>query len=315
MQQLTILSGAGINHGISAACPQARDLIDFTYQKISQSVYERIPSQLQAMFTQESFDYILGGLMTINLVVEKTKQDLIRFRIDQQAFANIFQQSSLQDSIIQALDQIETQLTVSLRQMLEVVRQFDPAIRHLDSRFDSVNYFTLNFDGVFDHIIYGERYVRGAFTTDFWSPWGDLREGIDRKFKIMHLHGDLRYKPFKKTQYNDPPYRWPVLVVGDAEVKKGIIASNTALRFYNQRLREACENRDRIQENVLLVAGFGFREEDQHVVSKIKAAVNNGIFDRMICYDIEDKFADWCPRPYEWRDPRNLGLNDLLHSI
>lgn len=315
MQQLTILSGAGINHGISAACPQARDLIDFTYQKISQSVYERIPSQLQAMFTQESFDYILGGLMTINLVVEKTKQDLIRFRIDQQAFANIFQQSSLQDSIIQALDQIETQLTVSLRHMLEVVRQFDPAIRHLDSRFDSVNYFTLNFDGVFDHIIYGERYVRGAFTTDFWSPWGDLREGIDRKFKIMHLHGDLRYKPFKKTQYNDPPYRWPVLVVGDAEVKKGIIASNTALRFYNQRLREACENRHRIQENVLLVAGFGFREEDQHVVSKIKAAVNNGIFDRMICYDIEDKFADWCPRPYEWRDPRNLGLNDLLHSI
>ncbi len=86
-------------------------------------------------------------------------------------------------------------------------------------------------------------------------------------------------------------------------------------RFYNQRLREACENRHRIQENVLLVAGFGFREEDQHVVSKIKAAVNNGIFDRMICYDIEDKFADWCPRPYEWRDPRNLGLNDLLHSI
>ena len=81
--------------------------------------------QLQAMFTQESFDYILGGLMTINLVVEKTKQDLIRFRIDQQAFANIFQ-SSLQDSIIQALDQIETQLTVSLGQMLEVVRSLIP---------------------------------------------------------------------------------------------------------------------------------------------------------------------------------------------
>lgn len=314
MRQLTILSGAGINHGVASQCPYADELINFTYQKVSQSVYQRVSPEIRDMFTQESFDYILGGLMTINLAIERTKQDLSRFRMNEDAFASLFRQTDLQNSIIAALDQIESQLTVSLSQMLQVVNDFASAINHLQSSYRSVNYFTLNFDGIFDHIIYGAGYSRGGVTTDFWTAQGDVNKQIDRQFKIMHLHGDLRYKPFKKTQYNNPPYRWPVLAVGDGEVKKGIIASNEALRYYNQRLRNTFEERGEATENNLLIVGFGFRDEDEHIVSKIRSGITAGIFDNINIYDLEDKLAG-SVRPYRWIRPNQQGLRDLLLSL
>lgn len=314
MRQLTIVSGAGINHGVSNECPFADELINFTYQKVSQSVYHRVSPEIRDMFTQESFDYILGGLMTVNLAIEKTKQDLRRFNMNEEAFANLFRQTDLQNSIIGALDQIENQLTVSLSQMLQVVVHFSPAIDHIQNKYQSVNYFTVNFDGIFDHIIYGARYARGNITTDYWRGNGGLNKDADAQFKIMHLHGDLRYKPFKKTSYNQPPYRWPVLVVGDGEVKKGIIASNEALRFYNQRLRDTFEDRSGFTENNLLIVGFGFRDEDEHIVSKIKSGITAGIFDNIAIYDLEDRLHG-CPKPYGWVSPEARGLRDLLLSL
>lgn len=314
MRQLTIVSGAGINHGVANQCPGADQLINFTYQKVSQSVYQRVTPEIREMFTQESFDYILGGLMTLNLAIERTKQDLRRFNMNEEAFTNLFRQSDLQNSIVEALDQIENQLTVSLGQMLQVVNDFAPAINHLQASYQSVNYYTVNFDGIFDHIIYGAGYARSDITTDFWTAQGNVNKYIARQFKIMHLHGDLRYKPFKKTRHNDPPYRWPVLVVGDGEVKKGIIASNEALRYYNQRLRDTFEERGAATENNLLIVGFGFREEDDHIVSKIKSGIAGGIFDNIVIYDLEDKLAG-SPRPYGWVRPDQRGLLDLLLSL
>lgn len=314
MRQLTVISGAGINHGVASECQFADQLINFTYQKISQSVYQRISPEIQAMFNKESFDYILGGLMTVSLAIERTKQDVKRFGMDTEAFADLFRQTDLQNSIIDALDEIENQLTVSLGQMLQVVKHFDSAIAHIQNSYDSINYYTVNFDGIFDHIVYGERYLRGPVTTDYWSSNGELNKRADKKFKIMHLHGDLRYKPFKKTRYNSPPYRWPVLVVGDGEVKKGIIASNEALRFYNQKLRESFEVRGTVMENNLLLVGFGFRDEDDHIVRKINGGITSGVFDNICIYDLEDKLAG-CPRPYNWISPNSIGLKELLASL
>lgn len=314
MRQLTIISGAGINHGVANECPFANELINFTYQKVSQSVYQRVVPEIREMFSQESFDYILGGLMTVNLAIERTKQDLRRFNMNEAAFSSLFRQTELQSSIIAALDQIENQLTVSLSQMLQVVNHFAPAINHIQSSYHSINYFTVNFDGIFDHIIYGEKYARSGSTTDFWTAQGGINKLSDRQFKIMHLHGDLRYKPFKKTNYNNPPYRWPVLVVGDGEVKKGIIASNEALRFYNQRLRDTFEKRGTATQNDLLIVGFGFREEDEHIVSKIKSGIMAGVFDNIAIYDFEDKLAG-THHPYSWTRPDKTGLRDLLLSL
>lgn len=314
MRQLTILSGAGINHSIASECQNADDLINFTYQKVSSSVYERIPPNIQAMFSVESFDYILGGLMTINLAIERTKEELRRFAFDQAVFAQLFRQTELQNCIIAALEEIEEKLTVSLAQMIGVIQHFDTSINHLTNSYDSINYYTVNFDGVFDHIIYGERYSRGWQTTDFWFPSGDLNKEINRRIKIMHLHGDLRYKPFKKTSRNNPPYRWPVLVVGDEEVKKGIIGGYEALRFYNNRLTKTCESRDEFTENNLVIIGFGFRQEDKHIVAKIEQGIINGIFDKIIIFDYEDKLAD-CPRPYFWAKPQDFSLSAFLQTL
>lgn len=314
MRQLTIVSGAGINYGVADECPFADELINFTYQKISQSVYQRISPEIQAMFSQESFDYILGGLMTVNLAIERTKQDVKRFGMNTEAFSNLFRQTDLQNSIVGALDQIESQLTVSLQQMLQVVEHFSPAIDGLKNNYQSINYYTVNFDGIFDHIIYGKGYSRIGSTTDYWRGNGNLNKDAIAQFKIMHLHGDLRYKPFKKTKHNTPTYRWPVLVVGDGEVKKGIIASNEALRFYNQKLRDTFESREQTKENNLLILGFGFREEDDHIVAKIKSGIANGTFDNIVIYDHDDKLAG-ISRPYTWISPNNKGLKDLLESI
>lgn len=106
MRNLTVLSGAGINIGVSQACPFADEMLNFSYQKISTNVYTRISADIKALFSPESFDYILGGLLTVNLAIEKTKQDLKRFNMNEAAFADLFRQSDLQSSIANALDQI-----------------------------------------------------------------------------------------------------------------------------------------------------------------------------------------------------------------
>jgi len=315
MRNLTVLSGAGINIGVSQACPFADEMLNFSYQKISTNVYTRISADIQALFSPESFDYILGGLLTVNLAIEKTKQDLKRFNMNEAAFANLFRQSDLQTSIVNALNQIENQLTISLGQMLNVVTAFMPEIDRVVASYDSINYYTVNFDGIFDHILYGPRYSRGQIVTDFWRADGSLHHQADQKVKIHHLHGDLRYKPFKKTQYNQPPYRWPVLVVGDQEVKKGLIAGQESLRFYNNRLRASTEAREAgVTENVLAIIGFGFRDEDQHIVSRVKHAIANGIFDRVLLFDIEDRLGPIC-QEHTWVKPDQENLIAFLARL
>ncbi|HEU4952003.1 MAG TPA: hypothetical protein VFT46_08610 [Holophagaceae bacterium] len=290
-KQLTILSGAGINLGISAVCPKADEMLNFTYKKVSESVYGRIKPEIRSMFSPESFDYILGGLLTVNLAIEKTKQDLKRFRMNEQAFMDLFKQSELQTSIADALDSIEEQLTISLDQMLDVTETFDASISRLFEQYNSMNYFTLNFDGIFDHIIYGKAYKRGGEVTDFWTWDGKIDRSIDRKMRVFHLHGDLRYKPFKKTRHNSPPYRWPVVVVGDQEVKKGIIGSSEALRFYNKRFAAAFNERGDVSENNLAIIGFGFRNEDEHIIRAVEQALQSRVFDKVFLFDPEDKLA------------------------
>ncbi len=300
--------------GISAECPEARDLIGFTYQKISSNVYHRLPPHVSAMFSPESFDYILGGLITINLTIEKTKADLARFNVNEQAFLDLFRQSDLQESIVEALDEIERQLTVSLEQMLGVVNHFDPALDVIGQKYNAVNYYTVNFDALFDHMIYGPNYKRGRVTTDFWDGYGSLRKDAQAQFSICHLHGDLRYKPNKRTRYNDPPYRWPVVVVGDSEVKKGIIGSEKALRFYNSRFRGSFSERGPWQDRTLAIIGFGFRHEDAHIVNAVEHALNNQVYDRVFLYSPENSLAH-TPHRYTWVSPNQLGLRDFLQEL
>jgi UDP-2,3-diacylglucosamine pyrophosphatase LpxH len=314
VRQLTIISGAGINLGISAACPEADEMLNFTYQKISQSVYSRVSDEIRAMFLPDSFDYILGGLLTVNLAIEKTKQDLKRFNMDEKAFAELFKQSDLQASIISALGQIEDQLTISLKQMLGVVEKFSPTIEKLSERYDSINYFTVNFDGIFDHIIYGPKYRRATNCTDFWTSKGILNKAADKKIKVLHLHGDLRYKPNKKTQYSENAYRWPVLVVGDQEVKRGIIASNPALLFYNQRLKAACEAKNGYEENNLAIVGFGFREEDEHIIKYIKHGIKENVFDNIYLYDPQDRLEGVC-NGHRWTRADQTSLLNFLGDL
>lgn len=315
MRNLTVLSGAGINIGVSQACPFADEMLNFSYQKISTNVYTRISQEIKALFSPESFDYILGGLLTVNLAIEKTKQDLKRFNMNEEAFADLFRQSDLQSSIANALDQIENQLTISLGQMLNVVTAFTPTLDRVVASYDAINYFTVNFDGIFDHILYGPRYSRGGIVTDFWRANGSLNNHAVQKVKIHHLHGDLRYKPFKKTQFNKPPYRWPVLVVGDQEVKKGLIAGQESLRFYNNRLRASTDTREAgVTENVLAIIGFGFRDEDQHIVSRVKHAIESSVFDRVLLFDIEDRLAPIC-QGHTWVRPDQENLIAFLARL
>jgi hypothetical protein len=314
MRQLTIISGAGINLGISKACPEANELLGFTYQKISQGVYRQVSEEIQKMFPEDSFDYILGGLLTVNLAIEKTKRDLKRFNIDEQAFAEIFKQSHIEDSIADALKQIEQSLRISLKQMLEVVEAFQPAIERLSNEYDSINYFTLNFDRIFDHMLLGPKYRRTQYCTDFWTYKGELNREANEKIKIYHLHGDLTYKPNKTTKYSENAYRWPVLVVGDQEVKRGIIASNPALLFYNNCLKKVCSNRDGIDENNLAIVGFGFREEDEHIVKPIKHGIENMVFDNKHLFDVNNTLDGICD-DHQWFKAHEMSILDFLYKI
>jgi hypothetical protein len=314
LRQLTIIGGAGINIGISHACPSADEMLNFTYQKISASVFQRIAPEIRELFAPESFDYILGGLLTVNLAIERTKQDLKRFKINEEAFTRLFRQSDLQLSIASSLDQIEQQLTVSIDQMMSVVKEFSPAVDEVVAHYDSINYFTVNFDGIFDHILYGPQYTRSNIVTDYWRGSGAFNPNATAKIKILHLHGDLRYKPSKRTSYHQPPYRWPVLVVGDPEIKRGLIASHESLSFYLKRLRHLTKDRGSAAKNVLAIIGFGFRDEDAHIVNCIKHALGAGVFDDVLVFDVQDRLSGLLPH-YTWVTPNQENLIAFMRRL
>ena len=319
-RQLTIISGAGINLGISKSCPDAKDLLGFTYQKISQSVYRTIREDIQRMFTPGSFDFILGGLLTVNLAMAKIKSDLKRFEMDEEAFADLFRHTDIQDSISNALQKIEQSLTIPLDELLGTLKKFEPAIQSLADQYDSINYFTLNFDSVFDHMLLGPGYRRSGLCTDYWNK-GKLNKNANARIKIFHLHGDLRYKPNKvntRSRQGNKDYQWPVIVVGDQQVKRGIIASNTALSFYNNRFKALCDpkgdDRKKFEENNLAIVGFGFRTEDAHIVSNIRDGIKGGVFDNINTYDREDKLIGLC-EGHNWANADEHDLIDFISGL
>jgi len=150
--------------------------------------------------------------------------------------------------------------------------------------------------------------------TDFWRRSGDFDKNANRKAKIFHLHGDLRYKPFKKTKGNNPLYKWPVLVVGDHEVKMGIITSNESLRFYNKRFKTTCQERGPYEENNLAIVGFGFRDEDEHIVSRLKQGMDSKIFDSVSLFDLEDKLS-CLAKGYSWSRPADKSLIQFIQAL
>jgi hypothetical protein len=198
--------------------------------------------------------------------------------------------------------------------MLEVVEVFQPAIERLAMEYDSINYFTLNFDRIFDHMLLGPKYRRAQNCTDFWTAQGILNKDADAQIKIYHLHGDLTYKPNKQTKFSKNPYRWPVLVVGDQEVKNGIIASNPALLFYTKRLQQVCQSRDGIEANNLAIVGFGFREEDEHIVKQIKNGINKDVFDTISLFDVNDTLAGLSDK-HLWTKADNASIIDFLGCL
>ena len=315
MRQLTILSGAGINMGIAGVVPQAYDLPRLTYREVSHAVYNLLAPQVRAMFQPESFDHILGGLMTVNLAIEMAKQDMRRFNVNEQAFAELFMQTQLQHSVGNALTQIEHQLRISWEQMMDAIDAFDPAIEALMAKYDSINYVTLNLDAIFDHILLGRNYKRGAHVTDFWARNGGLNRVVNRKIKIFHLHGDLRCKPTKKTDMHNPPYAWPVLVVGDQRAKASMIGASEYLQFFNGSFEYLVGNRDPYLQNDLAVIGFGFREEDVHVVNPLVRGIHSGVFNSISNYDVENHLTPRCAVQHSFSDARQFSLIDYLQFL
>lgn len=104
------------------------------------------------------------------------------------------------------------------------------------------------------------------------------------------------------------------MVVGDQEVKRGIIASNPALLFYNQRLRATCDQRNNFDENNLAIIGFGFREEDNHIVKQIKHGIAQNVFDDIHLFDINNTL-DGTSKNHKWTNAKDYSLIDFLGTI
>lgn len=314
MNQLTIIGGAGINIGVHGVCPFADEMLSFTYDKLSASVYKIIEPEIRELFKPESFDFILGGLLAVNLALEKAKENLRRYKVDEGIFSQLFRQSDLQLSIVNALERIEDQLTISQHQLVDVVKVFDPVIENLSKKFDVINYFTTNFDGIFDHVFYGLHYSRGKRVTDFWKSDGSINRDANQQIRIHHLHGDIRYKPSKKTKYNNPPYRWPVLVVGDVEAKRQLIGGQESLLLYREKFQNVMESRGSVQRNVLAIIGFGFRDEDAHIVKNIRSGLSGCVFDEVYIYDPVDHLAGIRGKRI-WVRPESKDIISFLDSL
>lgn len=316
MRQLTILSGAGINMGLQGVCPEADALLQLAYGHVSDTVYARLPQHVQQVFAPHSFDAILGGLITVNLAIENTKIEMRRFGVNEQNFADLFHQSTVQNTIIEALIAIERQLFIPLEQLLAILDRFGPTMDALFQQYDSINYYTVNFDAIFDHIMYGRRNGwRMANITDFWGAGGQLNTGAQARGKIFHLHGDLRFKPFKETNYNNPLVKWPVLVVGDQRVKQDTINSHDALRFYNQQFMQFCAGPGAYTtRNDLAIIGFGFRPEDDHIRTPIWNAMMNGTFSRIAVFDRIDHLGN-TPFQKEFWNAEQANVLQFLQSF
>ncbi|MDH1901998.1 SIR2 family protein [Comamonas aquatica] len=315
MKTLNILTGAGVNIAVSKQNPEIEDLIGFTYQSISKSVYEDLEEKWRNIFNPESFDYILGALITMSSVIDKTKEELNKYGVDLEAFGELFHQSALRAAIEESYKKIEDELLIESNQLVEVIRFYNPSIESLRENFEKINYFTLNFDGVFDHVLYGERFSRGGVVTDSWLDGEFTNRFDDRKFRVCHLHGDIRYKPHKVSGRAPSKRLWPVLVVGDILVKKSLIAGNDALMSYYKYYKNQFSSINK--DASLLIAGFGFRDEDQHISSKVKTAIKDEFFKEVFIYDAVDHLKDdedYLGK-YTFIDAKNTGLSEVLGSL
>lgn len=315
MKTLNVLTGAGVNLAISRENPNISDLIGFTYQSISKSVYDDLDVKWRKIFNPESFDYILGALITMSSVIDKTKDELIKYGVNLDEFGELFHQSALRAAIEESYKKIENELLIEANQLVDVIRFYNPSIESIKDNFAKINYFTLNFDGVFDHVLYGERFSRGSVITDSWVN-GEFTSTFDnRQFRICHLHGDIRYKPHKVSTKSPGKTLWPVLVVGDLSVKKSLIVGNEALNSYFSYYRNQFAAKK--PDSTLLVAGFGFREEDQHVSSKVKHAIINNYFDKVVVYDAVDRLKEdkECYGKYVFFDAKEKTLSSVLNEL
>lgn len=151
--------------------------------------------------------------------------------------------------------------------------------------------------------------------TDFWTRQGQLNRFANRKIKIFHLHGDLRCKPTKKTDQHTPPYAWPVLVVGDQRAKTAMIGASEYLQFFNNGYYGLVQNRGPFEVNDLAVIGFGFRDEDAHVINPVVLGMNTGVFNTITNYDVQNHLAARCPVQYGFADARQFTLIDYLAQV
>lgn len=315
MKTLNVLTGAGVNLAISGENKNISDLIGFTYQSISKSVYDDLDEKWKKIFNPESFDYILGALITMSSVIDKTKDELIKYGVNLDEFGELFHQSALRAAIEESYKKIENELLIEANQLVDVIRFYNPSIESIKDNFAKINYFTLNFDGVFDHVLYGERFSRGSAITDSWVS-GTFTSSFDnRQFRICHLHGDIRYKPHKVSTKSPGKTLWPVLVVGDLSVKKSLIVGNEALNSYFNYFKN--QFAEKTPNSTLLVAGFGFREEDQHVSSKVKNAIINDYFDEVFVYDTVDRLKEdeAFSGKYVFFDAREKTLSSVLNEL
>lgn len=136
MRVLNILTGAGVNLAISKENPDIDDLIGFTYQSISKSVYNDLEEKWKSIFNPESFDYILGALITMSGVIDRTKEELEKYDVDLEAFGELFHQSDLRCAIEESYKKIENELLVDSNQLVDVIRFYNPAIASLNQAFD-----------------------------------------------------------------------------------------------------------------------------------------------------------------------------------
>lgn len=315
MATLNILTGAGVNLAISKENEDIYDLIGFTYQSISNSVYKYLDDKWKQMFSPESFDYILGALITMSDVIDRTKEELVKYGVNLQVFGQLFHQSDLRLAIEDSYKRIENELLIDSRQLVNVIRFYNGSIIELKNKFEKINYFTLNFDGVFDHVLYGENFSRGNLVTDSWINGEFVDRLNDRQFRICHLHGDIRYKPHKVAGAAPAKRLWPVLVVGDLQVKKSLIVGNEALTSYFKYYKEQMGSAD--NNSVLFIAGFGFRDEDHHISSRVKKSIAESIFNKVIIYDAVDRLGEEkdCAGKYNFVDAKNNSLSDVLNSL
>jgi len=313
MSRLVVLSGAGINMALSECGTLLGEVSSFAYRSLSENVYSLLDDNLRSIFVPDSFDMILGTLMTLDSYFERLKREVGRFLVREDDVSRLLGQSLVRDSILASLNIITEQLTIPKDELIGAVKHYDPVIEGIIARFEKVQYFTTNYDGLFDHILYGSSYGRSADLTDFWRT-RRFDPTISRRVEIVHLHGDLRYRPNKVNRFQRKSTAWPMIVVGDHQMKLEQIASQESLRFFNSHFESSVLKRKDTSEGVLAVIGFGFRAEDKHVVGPLLEALENHTFREVYIYDTTAPAAcsavDCC-----WVDANQVSLRSFLSML